>query len=305
MNQKTNCVWGFCLLFMTLWLSPLALHANSEMREWKMKDGSTLFAEIFEVEEAKSQVTFRDSKGKLHEMPIQQLDDLNRAWLMEWLEMNEELAAKVKELGGRFTRRVAEGEGLTTGYYVYEPVKVVQEGKVGPLMMLFCPSGQPIRYLLRHVEAAEKSGITIVTGDHFRNGLPLNIVIQRYRAVVTNLKQVLPFPEDRFFLGGTSGGALTAFVLSANLPEFQVAGVYSNGGWLGYPDVARRPYPAMRTALVNGVRDYAVNELNQSVIEILQERKGTVSLFAFEGGHQVPPTSVQLKSFRWLLGETD
>jgi hypothetical protein len=286
-------------------MSPGTVLANSEMREWKMKDGSAMMAEIFEVEESKSQVTLRDQEGKLHPIEVAKLDDLNRAWLLEWIEMNEELGEKVKELGGRFTRRVALGEGLTTGYYVYEPVSVVKEGKIGPLMMLFCPSGQPIRFLLRHVEAAEKAGITIVTGDHFRNGLPQEIAIQRYRAVVASLQKELPYPQDRFFLGGTSGGALLSFRLSAEVPEHVVAGVYSNGGWLGHRHEAERPYPAMRAAIVNGDRDRAANFYNEGMIKILQDRQCVLSIFAFEGGHQVPPSSVQLKSFRWLLGETD
>jgi hypothetical protein len=56
--------------------------------------------------------------------------------------------------------------------------------------------------------------------------------------------------------------------------------------------------------MVNGDKDLAAMQNVDFITAILQKRDCTVSLFAFEGGHQIPPVSVQVKSFRWLLGET-
>jgi predicted esterase len=83
------------------------------------------------------------------------------------------------------------------------------------------------------------------------------------------------------------------------------AGIYSNVGWLGSEEVEKQAYPAYRVAMVNGDKDRGVARVMDSVTKILQERGCTVSLFAFEGGHQIPPPSVQIKSFRWLLGEIE
>lgn len=279
------------------------LHANSEIRTWKLTDGSSITGEIVSVNEEKEILELRDQQGKEISVPIPTLANLDRAWLTEWVEMNEELAEQVVKLGGRFQRHEGKGEKYTTGFYVYEPSARVKSGEAGPLMMLFCPSGKPVRYLLRHIEAAEVANITLVSADYFRNGLPFDQYADRFKDVYPLIGKTVKHHREQFFLGGTSGGALAAFRLSAQFPEIKVAGIYSNGGWLGYTEESNRPYPKMRVALVNGDKDHAANAYNDSVTKTLQERSCTVGMFAFEGAHQIPPASVQGKSFRWLLGE--
>ncbi len=287
-------------------LAPVAVHGNSEIREWKFEEGGSVTAEIASIDEEGRILVLRDVNGNETSVAIDSLTMLDRAWLTEWIEMNEELAARVGELGGRFQRFDGKGERYTTGFYVYEPsTKIAGGGQPGPLMMLFCPSGKPVRYLLRHIEGAEGANITLVTADHFRNRLDMDEVAGRFEEVLPLIAEAVPYDPDRFFLGGTSGGAMSAFRLSARFPEVKIAGVYSNGGWLGRSPDNLRPYPAYRVALVNGDKDNAANSYNRSVTRILQDRGCTVGMFAFEGGHQIPPASVQAKSFRWLLGEFD
>jgi hypothetical protein len=293
----------FLMLFV---LAPAAVHGNSEIREWKLVEGGSITAEIASIDEEARTVVLRDVNGNETSVSFDALSILDNAWLTEWIEMNEELIAKAEELGGRFQRYEGKGARYSTGFYVYEPSKkIAQAGAPGPLMMLFCPSGKPIRYLLRHIEGAEAANITLVTADHFRNRLDNNEVSGRFEEVLPIIAATVPYDPDRFFLGGTSGGAMSAFVLSAKFPNVKVAGIYSNGGWLGPGPDNLRPYPACRVVLVNGDNDKAANAYNNSVTRILQERGCTVGMFAFEGGHQVPPASVQGKSFRWLLGEFD
>lgn len=287
--------------------TPALVHGNSEIREWQMAEGGgSITAEIASINEETKTVVLRDVEGKESSVVFDSLSILDRAWLTEWIEMNEELAAKVDALGGRFQRFEGKGERYTTGFYVYEPSKkLAGDGSPGPLMMLFCPSGKPVRYLLRHIEGAEAANITLVTGDHFRNRLPNAEVLGRFEEVLPLIAEAVPYDSERFFLGGTSGGALAAFMLSAQFYHIQVAGIYSNGGWLGRAPGNQRPYQASRVVLVNGDNDGAANVYNKSVTQILQDRGFTVGMFAFEGGHQIPPPSVQAKSFRWLLGEFD
>lgn len=271
-----------------------------------MEAGGSITAEIATIDEETRFVVLRDVNGNETPVEFDALTTLDRAWLTEWIEMNEELAAKVGELGGRFQRFEGMGDKYTTGFYVYEPSKkLAAAGPPGPIMMLFCPSGKPVRYLLRHIEGAEGANITLVTADHFPNRLDNAEVAGRYEEVLPLIAEAVPYDPERFFLGGTSGGAMSAFVLSAKFPHVKVAGVYSNGGWLGRSPDNLRPYQASRVALVNGDNDSAANAYNNSVTRILQERECTVGVFAFEGGHQIPPPSVQAKSFRWLLGEFD
>lgn len=304
-HARLRTFLGACLVF-TVALAPACVFGNSEIREWKLEEGGSMKAEIAHIDEDDNIVILRDVNGNETSVAIDALSMIDQAWLKEWMEMNEELAAKAEELGGRFQRYEGKGEKYTTGFYVYEPSgKIAQSGSPGPLMMLFCPSGKPVRFLLRHIEAAEEVNITLVTADHFRNRLKNEEAAGRFEELLPLIAEAVPYDPDRFFLGGTSGGAMSAFILSARFQDVKIAGIYSNGGWLGRSPGNLRPYPAYRVALVNGDKDNAANAYNNSVTRILQDRDATVGMFAFEGGHQVPPPSVQAKSFRWLLGEFD
>lgn len=288
-----------------LFLSVTHLSANSEEREWQAKDGSKFSAEIASVDVANQIVKLRLSGGKEISMAFGDLSALDKSWLFEWIEMNEELMAKVKEYGGRLERLDdKEGKGIP-GFFVYHPSGEVNPQKPRALMFLFDPSGNPARYILRHMEAAEKTKMTIICSETFRNGQNMVEMSKKLDTMLPLIGSSVPYDKNRFFLGGTSGGAMSAFHISAYLLKTKFAGIYSNVGWLGGAEVEKQAYPAYRVALVNGDKDHAVAGVMNPEIVILQERGCTVSLFAFEGGHQIPPPSVQIKAFRWLLGETE
>ena len=62
----------------------------------------------------------------------------------------------------------------------------------------------------------------------------------------------------------------------------------------------------MRVAMVNGSLDAAANSWVDRDGEVLKRAGNTVGVFAFEGGHQVPPPLHQHLAFEWMLGrETD
>lgn len=288
-----------------LFLSVTHLSANSEEREWQAKDGSKFSAEIASVDEANQIVKLRLFGGKEISMAFGDLSALDKSWLFEWIEMNEELMAKVKEYGGRLERMDdKEGKGIP-GFFIYHPSGEVNPQEPRALMFLFDPSGNPARYILRHMEAAEKTKMTIICSETFRNGQNMVEMSKKLDTMLPLIGSSVPYDKNRFFLGGTSGGAMSAFHISAYLSKTKFAGIYSNVGWLGGAEVEKQAYPAYRVALVNGDKDHAVAGVMNPEIVILQERGCTVSLFAFEGGHQIPPPSVQIKAFRWLLGETE
>jgi dienelactone hydrolase len=275
------------------------------MRNWEGKDGNRYDAEIISVDETNEKLTLRLSGEKETTLSFSDLSVRDKAWILEWIEMNEELAEKVKEYGGRLERiDDKEGKGRA-GFYVYHPSGVVDATKPRPLMFIFDPSGNPIRYILRHIEAAEKTKITLASSETFRNGQNTADTSKKFDAILTLFESNVPYDKNRLFLGGTSGGAVAAFATSADLPHVKFAGIYSNVGWLGPAPHDKRPYPAYRVAMVNGDKDHAVADYLDSVTKTLQDRGCTISLFAFEGAHQIPPPSVQIKSFRWLLGETE
>lgn len=288
-------------------LGPLACGlalGNSEIRTWTLADGTTQRAEIESVDEAAKTVSLRGEDGGDRTIPLDQLSNIDRAWVLEWIEMAEELEALVKKLGGRIEHFAGKGEKMTTGFHVYHPGHAPDAAK-RPLMIIFDPSGKAQRYLLRHMEAAEAAGITLVTCDYFRNGLSDEESQARFKDVLPVILKQLPHDPARVFLGGTSGGALNAFLFAAAVKEVPWAGIYSNGGWLGGQGNYQLEYPTMRVALVNGDKDTAANYWVDDDSAVLQKRGCKLALMAFEGGHQVPPPSVQLKAFKWLLGELE
>lgn len=303
--MKHSYLHRIAISLAVLFLCATNLSANSELRTWEGKDGSHYEAEIVSVDEANEKLTLRTSDGKETILSFSDLAVRDKAWILEWIEMNEELAAKVSEYGGKLERiEDKEGKGRS-GFYVYHPSGKVDPAAPRPLMFVFDPSGNPIRYILRHIEAAETTKITLACSEVFRNGQNSQDKSKRFDAMLTLIDTTVPYDKNRFFLGGTSGGALGAFAASAILSHVKIAGVYSNGGWLGKAPDDKRPYPAYRVAMVNGDKDRGASNYMDSMTEILQERGCIVTLFAFEGGHQIPPPSVQIKSFRWLLGEAE
>lgn len=288
----------FCIL-----ISPLS--ANSEMRGWNMKNGTALTAEILSVDEKNRTITLRTEGGEEKTFSFDDLGITDNAWVLEWIEMNEELAAKVTELGGKLERFEGQGAKFKTAFYVYHPSGEADPAKPRPMLFLIDPSGNPKRYLLRHIEAAEKTKITIISAEYFRNKRALGDMFDRFDDLIPVIEKSVPYNPNQLFLGGTSGGAWNAFNIAQRLQNRKVAGIYSNVGWLGPDPSEETPYPACRVALVNGDKDDAVEFESIRVTRILQKRGCSVSLFAFEGGHQIPPTSVQIKTFRWLLGETE
>jgi hypothetical protein len=294
---------GMLLSCILISLNPLS--ANSEMRAWTMKNGTALEAEILSVDEKNRTITLRTQSLEEKTFSFDDLGITDNAWVMEWLDMNDELTKKVAELGGKLERFEGQGAQFKTGFYVYHPSGKADPSKPRPMMFIIDPSGNPMRYLLRHIEAAEKNQITIISAEYFRNNRTLGDMYDRFADLIPVIEKSVPFHKDKMFLGGTSGGAWAAFNIAQRLENRKVAGIYSNVGWLGPNPSEETPYPACRVALVNGDKDSAVAFESIRVTRILQKRGCTVSLFAFEGGHQIPPVTVQIKTFRWLLGETE
>lgn len=283
-----------------------SLFANSEMREWKLKNGETLRAEIEKVDEENQSVLLRKEDIGEVTLTFDELSLLDRAWLLEWIETEEELTDKVKLLGGKLDHYQAKGATTVTDFYVYTPSGTEEETKNRPLMILFDPSGKGRRYLLRHIEAGEAAKITLIGCDVFRNEMGGENHVNRFHEMFDIIKLNIPHDPKKIFLGGTSGGALRSYKYTAVSDKAEWAGVYANGGWLGGMKEWKLPYrEGMRIAMVNGNNDVAAEQWREADSNILEKRKAIISLHAFEGAHQVPPPSVQTKAFLWLTGQID
>lgn len=283
-----------------------SLHANSDERAWILVDGKTFRAELVRYDEAAGKVflRLRDGAAEL-EYPIDSFGTVDRAWLAEWNELEDDLNALVVELGGKFSHLVTTGE-YPTDLFIYEPSSARAPGAPPPpALLLFHPGGKAARYVKSHMEAAEKSGLLLVGCGQFTNTRSEEVsdqMLLRFREAFPQILARVRLDPARVFLGGTSGGASRAYHYTAFV-KHPWAGVYANVGWLNGVEYHTLPYPSgMRIAMVNGNLDVAANHWVDPDGAVLKRAGNTVGVFAFEGGHQVPPPLHQHIAFEWLLG---
>jgi len=299
MNKALICIFTFFVCLSTLF-------ANTNVRHWNMTDGSRLYAELVAYDETANRVHLRIRELEDSYMKLEDFSVLDQAWLVEWLEVSERLAAKLDELAGRYTHYNFAGELSDYDFYVYEPSRTMDRTQ-RPIMILFSAGPNGLRYLLRHIDAAEETGMTVVVLDRFGNthsAEASNVLYEQFQEIFPQIERTVAHAPNEFYMGGTSGGALRAFRLSNRVAR-PWAGIYSNGGWLGHTESLEAHYPAYKVVAVNGNNDKAANHYLERDLKILQEHGATVAVISFEGAHQIPPTQSIAKAFAWLLGDQD
>jgi hypothetical protein len=293
-------LYGLLVLFTLLPLS-----ANNNLRHWNLIDGTRIHAELVDYDEATNQVYLRINESDDRYLKLEDFTALDQAWLIEWTRMSGELMNILDEMPGTFTAYQYNGELDNYDFYGYEPSSI-QRASQAPLMILVSAGPKGMRYLLRHMEAAEAAGLSIVAMDHFGNKKSTESsagYIERFSELLPQIEAAVPHDPNQVFLGGTSGGALRA-VTWANKIDRPWKGIYWNGGWLGYEsEHILDSYRPMKVIVVNGNNDKAANHyLRKRDLSILQENDIEVGIIAFEGGHQIPPAEHQTMAFLWLLG---
>jgi len=279
-------------------------NANDQMRDWTLAAGGQTQAEITGFDEITQIVTLRSSKGETLKLDESEFAAIDRAWILQWVEQDEEARAQLARVGGTVTRYTTTGEFATT-YSLYQPPVTAAGGETKPpLLFLFHPGGNGGRLIYRYIESAAALGVTLVSFDHFRNtandpGMEAEM-LQRFTAILPQIEAAVPHDEKRMFMGGTSGGAWRSYHYSAQVTR-PWAGILAGGGWLGGEEWYDLPYPRMRVAIVNGDKDSAANGVIEKDTQVLHRAGSFVSVHAFEGGHQMPPPSVLTKALRWLL----
>lgn len=279
-------------------------YANDQLRNWKFASGETLNAEIVSFDEVRNLVTLRLSDETMQEVDESEFSTLDRAWILQWVEKAEEAKMKLEEVGGRVMEYRAQGK-YTTDYAVYYP-PVNPDVEAGSMLILILmhPGGNGKTRIYAYIEAAAATGMTLVSLDTFRNtgDSPKREadLLERFNELLPHIEATVPHNPKRIFMGGTSGGAWRSYHYSAQVDR-PWAGILAGGGWLGGRKYYDLPYPAMRVALVNGDKDFGANGQIDPDSERLQEAGCLVSVHAFEGGHQLPPPSVQKKAMAWLL----
>ncbi len=277
--------------------------ANDQMRPWVLTSGENIQAEITGFDEATHTVTLQSPDGKTLTFDEAKFSTIDRAWILQWVEQDEEARAMLGKIGGTVTRYTTSGDFATT-YSVYVPATIpAADGTKPPLLFLFHPGGHGSRVIYRYVESAAALGVTLVSFDYFQNtnNDPKREaeMLKRFTAILPQIEAAVPHDEKRMFMGGVSGGAWRSFHYSAQVPR-PWAGVLSIGGWLGGEEWYDLPYPRLRVAMVYGDKDHAKRVIEKDT-EVLHHAGSEVSVHAFEGGHQMSPPSVTTKALRWLL----
>ena len=288
--------------FTTFCTLSLSAFSNTDDRTWTYKDDSTVFAHITGWDSKSNLVTLVDDHGKTIEVQRKKFSKIDQAFVRRWFVIHDKMETKLEELGGEL-QHLQYSNTYTTDYYVYKPSNYKADSSA-PMMILFSPSGDGYGTMLRHFEAAEKTGFLLITLDVFKNNDDQDERLTRFQELLPVLEQNSHNP-NKLFMGGLSGGAWRSYAYSG-LIERPWAGIYATGGWLGYmfdeDYLDDHVHHGMRVAMVNGDRDRAAARFEPRDTEYLSKTANcTVALFAFEGGHQVPPSDAQQEAFEWLL----
>lgn len=294
--------------FLVYLFTVACLHSNSDTRDWTLSSGKSFRAELISYDSTTEQVTLKFNDEENRNYRFQDFGVIDQAWLVEWVEFEEQLHLQIEEMSGTFEHIVTTG-AYPTDLYVYYPSSAENSSRALPALILFHPGGKAARYCLRHMEAAELSGMIIIACNSFRNTgddfVQESAMLARFKDIFPEILERVRLDRERIFMGGTSGGAWKAFHYSAWV-KYPWAGIYSNVGWLGGQKYYNLPYPSgMRVAIVNGNQDKAANNVVQADSRILQDAGNKVAVMMFEGAHQVPPVDAQVKAFNWLLQKED
>ncbi len=277
--------------------------ANTDERVWTFKSGEKLRAAQLSYDNESGEIALLINDMEKRLVKFDDLSPIDRAWLVEWDQIEQEMDILIDTLGGRFEHYVAEGE-YTTDFYVYYP-STCKTNKNRPMLILFNAGGKAARYLKQFVEAAEIHGIVTVACSEFYNTTNDEEdpeMLKRFQELLPIIEATVPHNPKRVFMGGNSGGAMRAYNYTAQIAR-PWAGVYANAGWLGGYDYYDWPYPSgMRIAMVNGNNDHANRWLERDG-KLLSSKGNNVVLFSFDGGHQPAPPKSRSKALEWLINE--
>jgi len=133
--------------------------ANDQMRKWKLAAGVDQEGEILAFDEDKRIVTLRLPDESEITMDENALSALDRAWILEWIEQNEEARELLAKVGGTVTEHVGTGK-VAVHYAVYQPATATPDA-APPMLILFHPGGKGRREIYRYVEAAAQTGFAL------------------------------------------------------------------------------------------------------------------------------------------------
>lgn len=205
---------------------------------------------------------------------------------------------------GEVTRHTTSGE-YQISYHVAIP-ETFDPDNPPPMLVLFSPNGNGKSVLKAVQPSAFKLGWIVVGVDQLKNKMEEKLECAMESEVFETIMNVVPHHPRRIYLGGMSGGAMRAYGLSYKYEDSPIAGILAMGGWLGGPEYYDEDFRKyMAVAMVNGDSDDGANSWVDKDIDVLEDRRCSVEVFTFPGGHQIGPESTLDEALSWMDQDWD
>lgn len=197
----------------------------------------------------------------------------------------------------------AKGARPETSYLVYIPDKLDRK-KRHPWILGLSPDADSAATLNAMQQGCDESGWILVASDNSRNGMPYNVLEQIISDTINSAVRTLPVDPSRMYVGGLSGGSMTAHWL-AQKHSAQVRGLVINCGMInredhssGYPSGEGRP-----VVFMTNPQDFRYNEI-RSDYQRLHSLGWNASWMEFSGGHAWAPPEFFSAAFKWVSKNT-
>lgn len=188
--------------------------------------------------------------------------------------------------------------GITDAEYRYYLPTSFNPAAPPPLVIYFDPGGSAEYGMSKLRNACESVGWTLVCLEKIRNGTVENDTLM-IREIFNDVRARLPYPKERFYLAGLSGGAWRANS-QARAYWGEVAGLLLFGCWIGdYDDYTVFP-DRLAVSRVNGWDDLSAIYTEPEDDEYYHRSAVRTHAVHFDGGHDIGPTDAIVEAIQWL-----
>jgi predicted esterase len=195
---------------------------------------------------------------------------------------------------GQVVERIEALSDSSQSYALYLPSNYTPDRK-WPVLYAFDPGARGRVPVERFKEAAEKYGWILLGSNNSRNG-PWDVVVNAWKAMLTDTHQRFAIDDELMYATGFSGGARAAVRIAIGCKC--LAGVMANGA--GFP-INLAPTPEMHFLFFGaaGVDDFNYPEL-KTMDEPLTKAGIIHRIQTFDGRHEWPPVPVATAAVEWM-----
>lgn len=291
---------------LVLLMSSAACLGGEDSRSvWTNREGRKIDAEYMGYDPKSEVVSLKLKNGKKVSLKKGLLSEEDFAWIEQKEAQNApgDPAALTEGRLGQVTS-IPAGDGYPTSH-VYYPSKLDLKTPP-PVIFLFCPVGNGHSMASKFAKACEEHGWVAVGFEQFRNhkGELAEEQENMWKAILKNMKRLYFYDPERMYLGGMSGGSVSAFIRSEQTGEEARywKGVVAICGWLGRMKSVNSPtkMAVMFVDNYEGAEEPKNSDFHKGEEKILKRRSSKVGYKWFKGGHELPPDEVLVPVLEWM-----